>query len=491
MVFLNKKNLSFAGFFAILLSLHTGCTKEQIAPANQSLAFVKYYGHVGDQQGSDLQRTLDGGYIMIGSTNSYSSQVESDILVVKTDSLGNEIWSTALGKAAGQYVGSVPDLVGKYIRYKEEGIKIAELPDASGFIVTGNRTYVSYIGEFSSIPFNPEYKTKIVMYQLNAAGVQTSLDGVELRASTEFTEKVSDMKIDTSDGLLRYIVTGSTTNVATNKITGPLDKTDVFTMLMDETFTSLWSPGLLTYGFNGEDYGVSVLILPDYYVVTGTVQEQILPDPFFDKLFAVVMYKVGGNGGTNFGGDENFDMLGGHSVYDAANRRITIAGSVNDGDNLYIGHAVLYQLDENLAVQSAGTGNNFGFLYFRPTAPTTFPPATKNYYRPKSIALLPENTGFVISATHEKNPTENNISIMKVNQNLEMQTGWPYYFGYEDVSGTFATKESAGTVITVTQAITGTSQSVLKGYAFTGTFDNGTNGMIGLVKLNDDGTLNP
>lgn len=492
MVRLSKKNLSFAGFFALILCLHTGCTKEQIAPANQSVAFVKYYGHVGEQKGSDLKRTIDGGYIMIGSTNSYSSESESDMFVVKTDSLGNEEWSTALGKAAGAYVGTETNLVGKYVRYHEEGIRIVELPDASGYVVVGNRTYVSYISGTSTTPFNPEYKTKVVLYQLDPAGVATSLDGLEFRMNTTFTEKVSDLKMDTMNGGLKYVFTGYTNNVVISKPrSGIHDKTDIYTVVLDEAFTELWSFGVQAYGFEGEDYGASVHVMSDAYLITGTVQiQETTADPFMDRLFAVKMSKINAAPlNTHTSGDNTYDMLGGASAYDAVNHRITISGCVNEAVN-YKDHAVLYQLTESLV--PAGTGGTFGFEFYRPTAPTTFPPAASTHrYYPKSIALLPENTGFVLSMTHEKSTTEHNVVVMKVDQDLKLDDSSISYFGYEDPVGAPNPTEGAGAIITVIENIAGTSQSTLKGYAFTGTFDIGTNDMIGLIKIKDDGTFNP
>lgn len=496
MKLLSKYTAAF-GVLSLFLTLHTGCTKEQIAPPNQSVAFVKYYGHVGNQKGYDLKRTSDGGYIMIGSTNSFSSQSESDIMVVKTDSLGNEEWSTALGKSAAfSNTNGTHALAGKYIRYDEEGIRVIPLPDGSGYVVAANRTYNGYDSESSTDKSVPNFKTKVVLYLLDAAGVATSINGVELKTNTDETEKVSDMKIDTTAGLLRYVLTGHTTDVNPGK---PLDQNlnsydeiDIFTVLLDETFNILWLNH--AYGFSGNDYGTSVHVLPDFYLVTGTTQKQEFPLPFYDRLIAVRITKNNGIGvNPQFYGDETYDMYGGCSAYDPTNNRITIAGMVDEGvTRTDVGGLIIVQVEESsLNPITTGTGHAFGFRYYRPTPPTTIPPANRNRYYPKSIALLPEDEGFIISTTHAKSSTENNVAIFKIDENFALEGNLPFYFGYEDAVGSPNPTENAGAIIPVTESIAGTSQSTLRGYAFTGTFDIGTNDMIGLIKINTDGTFNP
>ncbi|MFH1004277.1 MAG: hypothetical protein V1781_02090 [Bacteroidota bacterium] len=64
---------------------------------NGNLKWVKTYGAPANVQGnryeggSDAKQTLDGGYIIVGSTESFGTMI--DMYVVKTDSLGNLQWS--------------------------------------------------------------------------------------------------------------------------------------------------------------------------------------------------------------------------------------------------------------------------------------------------------------------------------------------------------------------------------------------------------------
>ncbi|MDX2196590.1 MAG: hypothetical protein NW207_09250 [Cytophagales bacterium] len=57
--------------------------------------FIKYYGGAQSDVSEVIKITSDGGYIMIGSTDSYSAS--GDIYVLKVDKEGNFEWETVLG----------------------------------------------------------------------------------------------------------------------------------------------------------------------------------------------------------------------------------------------------------------------------------------------------------------------------------------------------------------------------------------------------------
>ena len=56
----------------------------------------KSYGGVAAEEGSMVQQTIDGGYILIGYTVSYGSG-SSDIWLIKTDAEGNQLWAKTYG----------------------------------------------------------------------------------------------------------------------------------------------------------------------------------------------------------------------------------------------------------------------------------------------------------------------------------------------------------------------------------------------------------
>lgn len=493
------KKIKVLGFLGLLTYLGASCQKDQIAPANQETAFIKYYGHVGNQTASDVIKTSDGSFVLVGSTNAYSSAAESDIFVVKADSLGNELWSATLGKADGSsavnFVGT-----GNYLRYDEEGIKIIELPDASAYVIAANRTYVNY-GTATNVR-GVRGQTKIVLYTIDpTTGAATTSDGVELReeSNNRFTEEVSDMKYDPAENF--YVLTGYTTNVRRSKTGdnpdgGISDKTDLFMTALDANFVSQWDTTNEVRGFFGEDYGASILVLPNRYVITGT-HEQPGTNRKYTANLAIIVSRKSSGAPTNpaYYGDEDYDFEGGYSVYDSTQNLITVVANMKTGSNNNKGEMVLKQVEyigNNLIdkdINNTLTEHSFGGYCY--TMGNTTSPATQPY-KVKSIAQIPGNEGFIVSSTQEKiDGLESSICIAKFTNTLELAEGWPFYFGYEDSNGLKITEDEAGTVMPITTLITGTSQSALSGYVFTGTFGLGTNNMMGLVKINVNGTLNP
>jgi hypothetical protein len=56
----------------------------------------KTYGGSTYDFGYSVQQTSDGGYILVGYTDSYGAG-ESDVYLIKTDSSGNKFWSKTFG----------------------------------------------------------------------------------------------------------------------------------------------------------------------------------------------------------------------------------------------------------------------------------------------------------------------------------------------------------------------------------------------------------
>ena len=85
---------------------------------NGDTLWTKTFGGQYEERGQSVQQTSDGGYIILGTTETYADE-GYDIWMIKTDLNGNELWSK-------NYNGDLWDW-GYYVRQTDDG----------GYIITG------------------------------------------------------------------------------------------------------------------------------------------------------------------------------------------------------------------------------------------------------------------------------------------------------------------------------------------------------------------
>ena len=81
------------------------------------------YGGVGSEYGFEAQETPDRGFILVGCTNSYGPSPGWNLYVVKTDSVGDTVWTRTYGRDLDDCAWSV------------------ELCDVGGYVVLGYTDY--------------------------------------------------------------------------------------------------------------------------------------------------------------------------------------------------------------------------------------------------------------------------------------------------------------------------------------------------------------
>jgi len=69
--------------------------------ASGDTAWVKFIGGAADDQARSVRCTSDNGFIICGTTDSYGHGY-SDLYLVKTDSLGDTVWTRAYGGSGGE-----------------------------------------------------------------------------------------------------------------------------------------------------------------------------------------------------------------------------------------------------------------------------------------------------------------------------------------------------------------------------------------------------
>ncbi len=71
-----------------------------------NLLWSKVYGGIADEEGHSVRQTSDGGYIIAGYTKSFGSG-SKDVYLIKTDADGDTLWTKTVGGSSGDEANSV------------------------------------------------------------------------------------------------------------------------------------------------------------------------------------------------------------------------------------------------------------------------------------------------------------------------------------------------------------------------------------------------
>jgi hypothetical protein len=183
-----------------------------------------HYGGTKDDEARSIQQTSDGGYIITGYTKSYGDSTYGDVYLIKTDSLGNEMW-------AKTFSGS----------HADRGESVQQTSDG-GYIIAG---YTN--GQTSN--------SDVWLIKTDSSGNEMwnkTFGGPE----TEYGFSVQQ----TSDG--GYIIVGSTSSYGSGLL-------DVYLIKTDSSGNEVWSE---TFGGSGNDAGRSVQQTSDGgYIIAGYI----------------------------------------------------------------------------------------------------------------------------------------------------------------------------------------------------------------------------
>jgi hypothetical protein len=187
-----------------------------------AITFAKTYGGTDEDVARFVQQTSDGGYIVVGETNSFGAG-SSDIFLIKTDAYGNIIWAKTYGRTDYDYAYSVQQTFD------------------GGYIVAG------HIG----VLFGDYMDIFLVKTDANGNVIWAKTYG---GANYDYAYSVQQ----TSDG--GYILVGGTWSFGAGIF-------DFFLIKTDENGNIQWAK---TYGGTREDYGFSVQQTSDGgYIVAG------------------------------------------------------------------------------------------------------------------------------------------------------------------------------------------------------------------------------
>ena len=110
-------------FFILIMFTSIACNKELKIEPVQAESFIKFYGNSYDDYARDILQTDDGGYVIVGNTQSVIAGVAgmAHVFMMKTDKFGNIDWGPKIYNAENN----------------AEVNRVLALPDG-GFIIIGN-----------------------------------------------------------------------------------------------------------------------------------------------------------------------------------------------------------------------------------------------------------------------------------------------------------------------------------------------------------------
>jgi len=272
--------------------------------------WTRTYGGANDDQAYSVQQTFDGGYIIAGYTKSYGAG-DADVYLVKTDSIGDTLWTKTYGGA-----------------YFDAAYSVQQTSD-SGFIVAGVKTIPDSIW------------TDVYGYL-----IKTDKNGDSLWAKLYGWDPYEDARFysvdKTSDG--GYIATGFISKIFLRQIDVLLVKTDM-------------DGNVLWHKEYSEGYGYSVKQTSDGgYIAAGAMGGNVYLLRTYPNGDTIWTKGYGGPEGdrgysVELSSDNGYIIVGELLLFGAPWADVYIIGTDSLGDTLWTRHYGGADYDRSFSVQ--------------------------------------------------------------------------------------------------------------------------------------------
>ena len=280
------------------------------ASAQPPTKFYSTYGSNGYDVGYDLKQTLDGGYIIVGSTSSYG-QGNTDMYLLKLDSMGQFKFQNTFGGVSNEIGKSIVQLA-------DSSFVMAGYTSSTGvggydiFLVkadkTGNLVWQKTIGggdwDFA-YSLQATSDGGFIIGGTTYSYGNGNADGYVIRADangdTLWTKTYGGLNddefksvIQTTDG--NFALTGYT------KSYNDVDSGDVWVLKLNNVGDTLWRK---FYGGNKEDFGNDIIEHPngDFFIAGATESFGLGKlDAYaikIDNIGNQILSQVDGHAGTN------------------------------------------------------------------------------------------------------------------------------------------------------------------------------------------------
>lgn len=207
-----------------------------------NLLWTKTLGGINQDFGYSIREVAGGGYVIVGRTNSFGAG-NYDVYLMKTDSIGNLLWSKTFGGSNDEW-----------------GISVQQTIDG-GYVITG---FTESFGAGSSDVY-------LIKTDANGDSLWTKTYGASTTEEGKYVQQ-------TNDG--GYIVVGYTTNFNNN----------IYLFKTDSIGNLIWSK---TFGSGSDSRGYSIQQTTDGgYVITGNI------DNIFGSSYNFFLIKTDSFGST-------------------------------------------------------------------------------------------------------------------------------------------------------------------------------------------------
>jgi hypothetical protein len=196
--------------------------------------WTRTYGGINWEEGYSVQQTTDGGYIFVGYTGSFGDIINhsADVYLIKTDSIGDTLWTKTYGGTQGD--------VGYSVQQTTDG----------GYIITGETISFGWASSLDTV-------RHVYLIKTNAFGdtLWTKIYG----GNGSVGEQGNSVKQTTDGG---YIILG-----VTNSFDSVFN--EIYLIKTDANGDTLWTK---IYGGNGPVWGYSVQQTTDGgYIISGYI----------------------------------------------------------------------------------------------------------------------------------------------------------------------------------------------------------------------------
>lgn len=324
------KKLYMLLLLLLIFQLFISCSESEksVTEPEEMIVFSKTFGGQDSDGASFVQQTFDNGYIIAGTTRSQGAG-NADIWMIKTDKNGNEKWNKTFGGSEDDYVSSAQQtsdggfiILGSTQSYGSGDFDFWLIKINESGAKIWDKTFGSDAFEYAeSVQQTSDDGYIITGWNLGIGTIviKTDENGTETWRKNFADHKAFSIKQITDNG---YIITGETDDFHDD------ETTDLLLIKIDQNGNIVFNK---TFGSNGYEVGSSVIVnSDDSFCIAGKTNSYGAGS----ADFWLVKFDINGNEVWNktFGGS-NYDRANAvNSTFDNGYIIVGNSRSYNTGD---------------------------------------------------------------------------------------------------------------------------------------------------------------